>query len=285
MYRIKSMNREYEVKCYLNTALCQSPATVSKTQKAIDYFRHFSLVSRANNPNENGVHHIGIVLTNNNISETNQWKIRLKNKFKGQGLNVITLSSKKESDIRSLDQLWVKLLMCKNASALPDLIVMCSHDKRTSDLVDMIRILKNGNLDLSKQGIHHISLTIMFDEADKNIKLIGNCLSDLDTIMTMFNGNVKIDNIVRDIHFITATPFAIFWKVLKKCGIDRLKNINRVLQSMDESSCLNIPYHELMKQYRYLKDHNRFHEYDDETSNPIDYVKKIIENVISRDIL
>lgn len=273
---------EYKVQLYLNSAQCQSPAEISKTKKSMEYIRHFSIISRANNSNEHGVHHITIVLTNNNLNETNMWKIRLNNNFEGQGINVITLSSKKESDINNLNQLWVQLLRCKTASVLPDLIVMCTHEKRTSDLIDMIRILKNGTLNLSEKGIHHISLTIMFDEADKNIKMIKNCLGELDGIITMTNGNDKIDNVVRDIHFITATPLADFWKTLKKCGIDKLKNINHALQTMDENSCLNIPYPELMKQYRYLKDHNCFHEYEDETENPIDYANTIIEEVISK---
>jgi hypothetical protein len=274
-------NYEQELKFVLNAALCQSPEEVSKTQKAMDYIRHFSIVSRANNVYENGVHHITVILTNNSISETNQWKIRLKNKFAGEGMNIVSLSSNKNSDINHLSQLWYKLLLCKNASSLPDLIVMCTHDKRTSDLIKLIDLLKNKMYNFSRIGIHHITLTIMFDEADKNITLIKNCLSGMNKQLTMSRNGTKTDDVVRDVHFITATPLQNFWKELKKCNIDKLSNINTAIKAMDENSCLNIPYKELMKKYRYLEDHNRIHAYDDKEHDTVEYAKQIINSVLS----
>jgi hypothetical protein len=271
----------YHVKMYLNTALCQSPAEVSKTQKSIDYIRHFSILARANSVDENGVHHITIVLTNNNLSETSQWKLRLQSKFRGEGVNCIILSSKKGSEIQNLDQLWGRMARCKNASALPDLILMCTNGQRTEDVIDMISTLKNGRFNFSNIGIERISTTIMFDEADKNIKVIKTCLSSLNNIMTISAGSEKIDDVIRDIHFITATPLAEFWKVLKKCGIEKLSNINHALKTLDENSTLNTPYLELMKGYRYLKDHNLYHDLNDPNCDPVDYARQIVDTVLA----
>lgn len=266
----------YNVSMYLNNALCQSPPNISKTQKAIDYIKHFSILSRGVQSEENGVHHITVVLTNNNLSETKQWKIRLQQKL--SFLKVMILSSKKGSELKTLDQLWGKMMRSKNASALPDLIVMCTHEARTSNLIEMIQVLKNKRYDFSNIGINSISMTIMFDEADKNMKLIKSCLELLDPILSFSNVNEKKDNVLRDIHFITATPLKSFWNLLKKCGIDKLKNINKVLQSLDENSCLNINYSELMKNYRWLKEHNRSTYVDNYDEDPVAYADKILKS-------
>lgn len=265
----------YEVKFYLNTALCQSPPDISKTMKAMEYIRHFSIASRFNNGvAEAGVHHITLVLTNNNLSETKQWKIRLEKKL--SELNVLILSSNKDSDISNMDQLWGLLMRSKNASCLPDLIVMCTHEKRTSDLVDLLSTLKNKRYNFADIGVHRISLTMMFDEADKNIKLISQCLKDIDPLLSDIGG-VKKDNVIRDIHFVTATPFKDFWRLLSKAnGIKKLTNINGALRSMDEGSALHTDYKVLMEDYRWLKEHRLNTAVADMTENTEEYVSKVL---------
>ena len=266
-------NTLYSVSLLLNNALMQSPAGISKTQKAIDYVRHFSILSRANCGNiENGTHHITVVLTNNNLSETAQWKVRVNNKL--GSLNTLLLSSRSDSDMRNIDQLWARMMRLKKADDLPDLIVMCTHEKRTGDLVDILKTLKNRRYDFSKIGIHRITLTIMFDEADKNMRLIMAFLKDISNQFTV--QDPLQDNTIRDIHFITATPLEDFWKNLKKAGITKLKNINHLIQTMDENSVLNTNYSDLMKQYRWLNDHSHDFSIKSMTEDTVVYASEVL---------
>jgi hypothetical protein len=247
--------------------------------KAMEYIKHFTLISRFTTGHvENGCHHITVILTNNNLSETTQWKMRLQKKFVKERLNTVILSSKKTSDIKSLDQLFGKMLRCKKADSLPDLLVMCTHDKRTSDLKELIETLKNKTFNFTKFGIHRISLTIMFDEADKNMRQISQCLQDINPLITDGTGNVKYDNVIRDIHFITATPIKTFWPELKKRGIFTLHNINTAIAKMDSESTLHMNYAELMKDYRFLEEHN-IHMNDNMTDDPLEYAISILNTL------
>ena len=55
----KFQKRTFIPEYILNTALCQSPPSVSKTKKAINYIKHVALISRFNNgPIESGIHHM-----------------------------------------------------------------------------------------------------------------------------------------------------------------------------------------------------------------------------------
>ena len=266
----------YEMRFYLNTALCQSPPNISKTMKSMNYIKHFAVVSRITAGQiENGCHHMTVILTNNNLSETKQWKLRLQKNLR---LNTIILSSNKASDIKSLDQLFGKMLRCKKADGLPDLLVMCTHEKRTSDLKELIETLKNKTYNFTKFGIHRISLTIMFDEADKNMKQISSCLTDINPLITNGTGNVKYDDIIRDVHFITATPVKTFWAELKKHSITSLHNINTAIAAMDSESSLHTNYAELMKDYRFLEEHN-IHMNSNMTDDPIEYAVSILNTL------
>jgi hypothetical protein len=264
----------HSMNLYLNAALCQSPSTISKTQKAIDYIRSFGSIGRFQSGiPEHGVHHMTFVLTNRSLSEASQWTVRLNNKL--GHLNTIILSSKKDSDVRSMDQFWARIMRLNSVNDLPDLVVMCSHEKRTSDLLDMIVTLKKKQYDLSRFGIHYITLSIMFDEADANARLIVDCLNNIWQHLTI-EDEMK-DTVIRDIHFITATPLDDFWKQLAKCGIKKLKNVNHALQSMDKDCVLaETTYEDLMKQYRWLTDHKIDHSNNDMTRNPIDYARSFL---------
>ncbi len=270
----RSEGRIRKVVLYLNTALFQSPSDISKTQKAIEFIKHYGSIGRFQwSLPEHGVHHMTIVLTNNSLAEASQWTVRLGNKL--DHLNTIILSSKKGSDVRNLNEFWGRLVRMDNADQLPDLIVMCTHERRTSDLVDLIKTLKQKNFDLRKIGIHDISLSIMFDEADKNIKLIVECLKDIWPLLSI--EDEMLDNTIRDIHFITATPLEDFWKKLKTCGIKKLDNVNHAIQSMDSSSVLHTDYTVLMDQYRWLQEHTHDHSNESMTQNPAEYAQTFLQ--------
>ena len=231
-------------------------------------------MSRFNTQNESGTQHITIVLTNNNLSETRQWNVRLNKKL--HYLNTIILSSSEESDIKNYQQLDTKLLRAMSANDVPDLIVMCTHEKRISDVIEIIKLFKSLRLNLRDIGIHRISLSIMFDEADKNMKLIVGLLKGIWSLLTM--PDLQKDNVLRDIHFITATPLPDFWKGLKQCGISKLNNINTAIKNMDETSVLHSNYKELMNNYRWLKDHDISYRISNMTKDPVEYAKQVIDS-------
>lgn len=265
----------YDVQFLLNNALMQSPSTISKTEKAINYIRHYSILSRANCGNvEDGTHHMTIVLTNNNLSETSQWKVRVNNKL--GSLNSLVLSSRSDSDMRSIDQLWAKMMRMTKPDELPDLIIMCTHEKRTGDLVDILRTLKKKHYDFRSIGIQRITITIMFDEADKNMRLIAAFLKVILPLFTV--EELRQDTVVRDIHFITATPLDDFWNGLKHSGISKLKNINHAIQTMDENSVLHSNYGDLMKQYRWLSDHAHDFSIESLTEDPVAYATDVMQS-------
>jgi hypothetical protein len=152
----------------LNTALCQSPAGVSKTKKAMNFIKQAMLYrcTQIDIP-KNGIHHITVVYTNNNLTETVQWTSRLGENIKD--LNVRILSSEhKENTYNKIGDIIHSIIACKNINNLPDILVMCSHTKRIDDIIELIGMC-NGlqNTNLMKKGIREINFTIMYDEADK----------------------------------------------------------------------------------------------------------------------
>ena len=107
---------------FLNTALCQFPPRASKTEKAIIYLKHVSLNARINNgPIENGIHHMTVVFTNNNLLETKNWKLRLNRKT--ENMNIFSLSSKRDSDFnqnflgQNQQMIYLILLQCVHMGA------------------------------------------------------------------------------------------------------------------------------------------------------------------------
>lgn len=281
------MSNVEQICFYLNTALCQSPPMISKTAKAIQFMKHFGLLSRfIRGPAANGTHHITVVLTNNSLTETQQWKYRL-NKTSDVGVRIRVLSSNKKTkdNYMSLEGLTHDMLRSKTASDLPDMLVMCTHSKRAEDLYELIKILKQGNMNFARIGIHHITLSIMFDEADKNIALISDCLRQIDTLVEDMSDGKRMDNVLRNVHFITATPFATFWKKLSSIGIDSLKNLNTALKEMDPNSVLHISQKELMTKYRYLSEHNHRKDIDYSTEDPVDYAARVIAKIRCEEVL
>jgi hypothetical protein len=256
---------------FLNTALCQFSPAASKTQKAINFIKHFSLLHRVlRGPSENGIHHITIVATNNSLLETKQWKFRLNNKT--NNMNITTLSSNKNSTFRSTDQINSKLVRVKNAGQLPDILCMPTNGIRTNDILDIIKTFQEGNLDFTRIGIRQISLTIMFDEADKNIQLIAQFMKEFMELVQKDNG--CFNYAVRDVHFITATPLTEFWKKLRSAGITKLQNINKYLEQSPDY--ISLTHEELEKDYRKLSDHTHRADIQNQTEDPIEYAALVL---------
>lgn len=260
----------------LNTSLCQFTSGASKTKKAIEFLKHFSILSRIHRgPVQNGTHHLNIILTNKSLIEATMWVHRLKCGTQQFRLNICSLSSKKNSTFNSLDQILTKFVKAKSSDEFPDILIMCTHDTRTADMVELLLQLEHGNLDFTNIGIHQITATIMFDEADKNIGLIAEFLKELNRKLISTSQNT----ILRDIHFITATPGKKFWKKLTEADIHELENIHHYLR-VEEVFDYN---HDLLYQdYRSIDEHNICSLIDNIQVNPVEYAELVLEEILKR---
>jgi hypothetical protein len=264
---------------YLNTALCQSPPGVSKTKKAMNYIKFIGLMSRFNAGSvENGIHHMTLISTNRNLEETKQWKFRSERDLKG--LNILVLSSRK-GDTNNVQHIISKLAQARTANHLPDVIIFCTHQKRMDDMITLLRTLNNGNMDFSRIGVKQITTTCMFDEADANIKLIANFLNDVNGVIHE-GGNYDMNYVLRDIHYITATPFKEFWKRLEEVGVTVLKNVNDKIRNADPDSQLHMSYESIMNEYRHIDEHTIHCDNDDKTDEPHIYAADIVKRLINQ---
>ena len=264
--------REFEPTFVLNTALCQSPPGANKTTKSMMFIRWAALASRFNDGiNESGTHHITFISTNRNLEETKMWKLRTKNDDVVGFLKILVLSSKK-GDINSVNEIISMIAGVRNASELPDIIIFCTHKQRIDDGIKIIQILNEGNINLSDKGIHQITATIMFDEADKNIFLVSDFLKALS--------NIQKNYTVRDVHFITATPFKEFWKTLSIVGIYSLSNINNILRngfSESEYQKIYMSHNDLLIHYRQVSDHQVRFDVDINCEHPHEYAELVLQ--------
>jgi hypothetical protein len=271
-----SFSRRIFIPSYvLNTALCQSPPGANKTTKSTMFIRWSAIASRFTDDGiENGTHHVTLISTNRNLEETKMWKLRTKKDDVLGCLKILVLSSKK-GDINTVDQIVSMIAGVRNATDLPDIIIFCTHKQRIDDIIRLVDILNEGNINLSSKGVHQITATVMFDEADKNVLLACDFLKALSRI--------RINYTIRDIHFITATPFKEFWKILSGVGIKSLDNINNILRigySESEYREIHMTHNELLTHYRKISDHEVRYDIDDECEHPYDYAALVIHRMM-----
>jgi len=256
-------------KCILNTTPCQF--TESKTHNGMSYIETIYL-SNCNFERQHGEHHITIILTNKSLLETSAWRYRLNDRL-GNFLRVKVLSSKKTSDFNNISSIQRNMLNSKKPDDLYDVLVMCSHRRRLEDILELIDITNNHKINLTSIGIHRITYTIMFDEADK---------PETSTYIADFLGHthlIEADDekslYVKDIHFITATPYEQFWKKLNTVGITELTSIKKYLNN--ETSVYR-SFDEVLKNYRKIKDHN-INFVENMTYNTVEYASIILEKI------
>jgi hypothetical protein len=256
----------------LNTATPQY--TRSKTWTAIQYIKYYSILSRNLRGDEHGIHYLTVVVTNCSLAETEQWKYRLKNGT--DHMNIHILSSKQTSDHRNIQSLLGKMVMAKTPNDLPDVIVMCTHQKRIDDLITLFDAFK---MRMTLRGIRGLNLTIMFDEADKNTGLISDFLKSIST-MVEIRENGWYDNILSSVHFITATPFEDFWKDIGKVGIHSLGNIHHLLATLTPDDCIHLQYDDLLAEYRKITDHIHC-PLEMDTQNTLEYAMMVMSKILS----
>jgi len=268
---------------HLISTLCQF--TQSKTDTVLQFIRWFSITCNFIFDNKykssNGTHKIHLIITNKNLEETKQWKVRTK-KMLGY-LDIRILSSKKDSNYKNCNSFIADL--CKASyendkkSGIPDVIIMCAHPKRLNDIKQIVDVLNAGTISFEKIGIRKIYLSLYFDEADKNIAPIVKCLDNLSCTKSDDK-----NHILENIYFITATPFD-FWKDLKRIGIITLKNALYLRQKLSEEKTPDevegIDYKnfdECYEEYRKFSDHN-IEIRDEDSENPVKFAKIILKEI------
>lgn len=218
----------YNIRHILNTTLCQF--SVSKTKKAIECILTnvslMAMLSDYESLNSRTTHHLTVIFTNKSLAETEQWKYRLRREL-GQ-MQIVVLSSSKKAKYNKLDTLVGDMLDAKKTEEFPNVIVACTHDKRTIDILNLIKRLNNNRILGDDCEVKRITMTVMFDEADKMAGTIKSFLKGVFSKLNTPDGR-NINRTVTDIHYITATPYESLWKMLKECGVNELENLNQEL--------------------------------------------------------
>jgi hypothetical protein len=254
-----STNHPFPFSIILNTTPCQF--TVSKTRRSIQYIQN--LIASKCIPNaENGIHNITLVITNNTLLDTYQYRIRIED---SKGLNVGILSSSKLAKYNYVDNIMGSFASLKKADDLDDVIVMCNHGKRIDDIKKLIESFYIGRINLQDIGIHRISFTIMFDEADV-IENLNHACEVLDSI--------KEYNNIESVHLLTATPVDKFWKKLRIHGINKLLSISNYIDEVDNPEYLIESYHK-------LRDNDIISNIDTSTTCTFTNIKSIYESKIA----
>ena len=230
--------------------------TVGKTEQTLNQVAERYLLN-SNNLDE---HLIEVLVTNNSLAETEQWKVRTKTKFgDNQDISIDILSSSKESDYGRISDFIGKIITAKNRNELPNVLIVCFHKKRVcDDLFKLFETFCGGNFVLNSVKLKfHLS----FDEPDANLGITSTFLSRYK----------KYEHIISGIMFITATPYDEFWDMLIHNGITQLLSLQNKTGISKES------YEEYLEGYRSVKDH-KFIPFNNNTNNPVEYTKKVFES-------
>jgi len=247
-------------KLFLNTTPCQF--TESKTKNAINYINQLD-ASRCEPNSENGVHHMTIILNNNNLIEGRQWNIRLKSDNRSRNVAILS-SDKKRARFNSANNFIGYCASIEKPDYLIDTLVVCNNTIRNTDVIRIIDTFHNNRINLKTIGIEKCKFTVMFDEVDVSSNLTNAC---------SFIDNCNTYECIDSIHLITATPYKKFWKKINSCGIKQLTNLK---SKMPEALSPN----KLIDDYRQLKEHNiTYTEFPSEGSKYIkDVYTKHIQN-------
>ena len=208
---------------------------------------------------EDDSHLIQIIVTNNSLPETVQWKIRTSqfyenSEYKLDYIDVDIVSSK--SKIKSIDQYFKKILSAESLEDLPNILIICFNHKRViNDLTDLFKCFKSCRLHINEH-YYKLKYRITLDEPDANLGVLKKFLNNCD----------KFADIILGILFVTATPSMAFWALLRTWGI-------KILENMKYDNIDN----EEFKNYRSCIDHT-FLEHNNSTKNPLEYIEDVYNN-------
>lgn len=210
------------------------------------------------NINEADYHLIDIIVTNNSLPETEQWKFRTDKTFKKFKNITIDILSSKSNDYNTISSYIQNILNCKTKEELPNILIICYHAKRVcDDLITMFNIFGGNNF---IQPSNKIKFHISFDEPDANLGVTKKFIKKIKGFIDK--------SLIIGILFITATPLEEFWKMLNNSGIKTLLNMNyNNTQNFDDE----------LNNYRAFKEHNII-EHNNETTNPLYYIIDVFSN-------
>ena len=198
-----------------------------------------------NTETKNNEHLIQIVVTNLNLSETLQWTTRIKLKLKDNPINIHILSSKSK-DYKDIKPYCTDILNSKGDNSMPNILIMCFHNKRISIDIPYLLDFFNNNKLLNCNIKFHID----FDEPDANTGILDKFLKKCS----------PYKNLIHGLQFISATFTKKFWKILNNNS--NYNNYNEYLEKYQSFNKNNIICH------------------DNDTNNPLDYIKDVIKNKI-----
>ena len=256
----------YKTKYVLNFECTQFP--LGKTEKTLTFIGNAYKIHRLNTSNDVAEEHvISIIISSNNLAETAQWSVRAEKELK---VNITTISSKTIVDGKGSGKSmsdFVSALSLLPVKDLPDVLLMCCHDKRVNrDLVNLLKAAQNTlRIDYGKR----FKFNLFIDEADKNIGCVSKALKKIK--------RNNLENRLKQVHFITATPDKAFWNTLKKCGIKKLDNFDFLdgapTISKEERDCAKDRYQSILTQ--------KFDGVDYfSTLDPLDYIKYVMTETV-----
>jgi hypothetical protein len=257
----QELNPKYNTKFSLCTELTQF--TMGKTEQSLKYISNIVEKYYINNTDYDQ-NIIEIIITNNSLLETEQWKVRTKSKFNRYDfINVDILSSKSDSDYKHISDYIKKINMAKVKNDLPNILIMCAHKARVGrDLIELFESFSGLGI-IGSNSSSSLLFQLTFDEPDSYLGTLGAFLKDVK----------KYDHIIKEISFVTATFYENCWKRINKYDIFRLNNLCK--ETLTEKS-----YDDYYDNYMSIKKHN-FLECNYNTQNPLEYISNIFENPLA----
>lgn len=157
------------------------------------------------------IHNLNLVFTDNSIVQSNQWTKRLADERK---IAVWNLGSCKDAHHSNISSVIHKVFHAKTVDELPNVIVMCTHQKRFDDILELVEYISmnhHGNRNFK------FKLNCFFDEPDVNTNA-SKIFKFLDRVREV--DNEKSDYITNELVFITATYMESFAETLHRDYVD-----------------------------------------------------------------
>lgn len=200
------------------------------------------------------IHNLNLVFTDNSIVQSNQWTKRLADENK---IAVWNLGSCKDAHHSNISSVIHKIFHSKTLDELPNVIVMCTHQKRFDDILELIE-----HIDMNHHGNKNFKfkLNCFFDEPDVNtnaskiFKFLDR-LRELDVDMN--------DYILNELVFITATYMDKFASTLHNEYVGQCRTLYSSSHLDEYRSVLKNNCKQIDEKY--------------DTMNSVEAVKKIIE--------
>jgi len=243
---------ENEEECRFKLCTKFTQFVKGKTEDVLsDIFKRYII-----NSEETKFHMLDIVVTNKSLAETEQWKYRTEKKFRDIEDVKINILSSKSVKYKNIDSYIVDIVKTKNKKDLPNILIVCYHQKRVcQDIVKLIDSISGSDPTyLETNSNKKLKFHISFDEADVNLEVTKKFITKIKKYLKCIVG----------ILFITATPYKKFWEMLSKHGIIKLLNMNE----------MNTMFFSDFENYMSFSEHNII-EFNNQTQNPLEYIKEL----------